>query len=119
VTDIKITGDIAVLYGDGIMIGNVQDTLDLIGDLGYNYGKCKAAIKKAAITENFFRLSSGVAGEIAQKVTQYGFRLAIVGDFSQYTSKPLHDYIYESNKGGQLLFVPDEQTAIAKLSEGE
>ena len=29
----------------------------------------------------------------------YGGRIGAYGDYSHYTSKPLHDFIYESNKG--------------------
>ena len=32
-------------------------------------------------------------------------KLAIIGDFSGYTSKPLRDFIYESNNGNQVFFV--------------
>ena len=39
-----------------------------------------------------------------------------VGDFSGYTSKPLKDFIYESNKGRDIFFVSSEEDAIEKLS---
>ncbi len=51
------------------------------------------------ICDDFFILSTGFAGEMLQKYINYGGRIAIYGDFSNYTSKPLHDFIYESNKG--------------------
>ncbi|MCI9429658.1 MAG: DUF4180 domain-containing protein [Lachnospiraceae bacterium] len=35
-----------------------------------------------------------MAGEILQNFTNYHFRIAIYGDYSQYTSKPLRDFIY-------------------------
>lgn len=40
----------------------------------------------------------------------------IVGDFSGYTSKPLKDFIYESNKGRDIFFVDSEEEAIDRLS---
>ena len=46
----------------------------------------------------------------------YQFKFAIVGDFSGYTSKPLKDFIYESNKGRDIFFVSSEEDAIEKLS---
>ena len=36
--------------------------------------------------------------------------------FSGYTSKPLKDFIYESNKGRDIFFVSSEEDAIEKLS---
>lgn len=54
--------------------------------------------------------------EILQKFINYQFKFAIVGDFSGYTSKPLKDFIYESNKGRDIFFVSSEEDAIEKLS---
>jgi hypothetical protein len=71
---------------------------------------------KAAICEDFFKLSTGVAGEVSQKFVNYGFHVVIVGDFSDYTSKPLHDYIYECNNRRHINFVSTEAEAIKRLS---
>lgn len=50
----------------------------------------KIVLDKKAISEEFFILSSGIAGEVLQKIINYHTKLAIIGDFSKYTSKPLH-----------------------------
>jgi len=42
--------------------------------------------------------------------------MAVYGDFSHYTSKPLHDFIYESNKGRDVFFVETEDEAIERLT---
>jgi hypothetical protein len=67
------------------------------------------------VIEDFFVLSTRIAGEILQKFITYQFKLAIVGDFSGYTSKPLKEFIYESNKGKEIFFVSSEEDAIEKL----
>jgi hypothetical protein len=72
-------------------------------------------ISKEAISEDFFVLSTGVAGDVVQKFVNYHFRVAIVGDFSKYTSKSLHDYMFECNTGKHLYFVASEQEALEKL----
>ena len=72
--------------------------------------------QKDALTPDFFVLSTRIAGEILQKFINYQFKFAIVGDFSGYTSKPLKDFIYESNKGRDIFFVSSEEDAIEKLS---
>lgn len=74
------------------------------------------AINKKMITEDFFILSTGLAGEILQKYINYDGRIAIYGDFSHYTSKPLKDFIYESNKGKDVFVVATEDEAIEKLT---
>jgi hypothetical protein len=68
------------------------------------------------VVEDFFILSSGLAGEILQKFINYGGRIAIFGDYTHYKSKPLHDFIYESNKGKDVYFVSTEAEAIDMLT---
>lgn len=111
----KTIDDIAVINNETPLITDAQSALDLISSVGYEHNVTKIAINKAAISEDFFRLSTGLAGEVAQKFVNYGYRLAIIGDFSRYTSKPLRDYIYECNNGKHLNFVADENEAVRKL----
>lgn len=61
-------------------------------------------------------MSSGLAGEILQKYINYGGRIAIFGDYSRYTSKPLKDFIYESNNGKDVFFVATEVEAVDMLT---
>jgi hypothetical protein len=68
------------------------------------------------VCEAFFKLSTGIAGEILQKFINYQAKLAIVGDFSGYTSKPLHDFIYESNRGRDIFFAASMDEAMEKLA---
>ncbi len=82
----------------------------------YETGTKNIIISKKLIVEDFFMLSSGLAGDILQKYINYGGRIAIYGDYSRYTSKPLHDFIYESNKGKDVFFVATEDNAIEMLT---
>jgi hypothetical protein len=68
------------------------------------------------IDESFFDLKTGIAGEILQKVSNYQMKLAIVGDYSNYPSKSLRDFIYESNKANQVIFINNIQDAIDRLT---
>jgi hypothetical protein len=108
-------GKIAVIHSNTPIITDVQSALDLAATIFYEYKCQNIAINKEAITEDFFKLSTGVAGEIAQKFVNYRHRLAIIGDFSGYTNKPLRDYMYECNRGRHLYFADSEEAAIAKL----
>ena len=73
-------------------------------------------LKKELLADAFFDLSSRIAGEILQKVSNYGMKLAIVGDFTKYASKSLRDFIYESNNTGQVVFVATVEQALDRLS---
>lgn len=106
----------AVVQGDGPVITDVQSALDLLMTAKYDLGTKNLVIDKALIAEEFFVLSSGLAGEILQKYVNYGARIAIYGDFSRYTSKPLKDFIYESNQGRDVFFVATQAEAISMLT---
>ena len=109
--------DIAVISSDEKLIVDVQSALDLAMTVKYETGAAKIVINKSAVCDEFFILSSGMAGEILQKFINYHVRLAIYGDYSQYTSKPLKDFIYESNNGNDFFFVSTKDEAIQKLTE--
>lgn len=73
------------------------------------------AIEKSVLDKRFFILSTGFAGEVLQKLINYHCKAAIYGDFSHYTSKPLHDFIYESNRGKDAFFISTKQEALERL----
>lgn len=112
----KIVKDIAIVNSDEIMIKDVQSAIDFIMTIKYETNCNKIALNKEAIVEDFFILSKGLAGEILQKFINYQTKFAIYGDFSKYTSKPLKDFIYESNNGKDIFFVNTEDEVIDKLS---
>ena len=73
-------------------------------------------IKKEHLDDDFFDLKTGIAGEIMQKVINYYKQLAVVGDFSALRKKSWLDFMYESNKRGQIIFVEDAQEAVKLLT---
>ncbi len=105
----------AVVRSDEIVITDSQSALDLLMTVKYGAGTKNIVIDKKLIKEEFFILSSGLAGEILQKYINYGGRIAIYGDYSHYTSKPLRDFIYESNKGHDVFFIATEEEAVECL----
>lgn len=109
--------DIAVVSSDETVITDTQTALDLAMTVKYETGAARIVISKDLICEDFFILSRGMAGEILQKYVNYQVKIAVYGDYSHYTSKPLKDFIYESNKGKDFFFVPSKDEAIKKLTE--
>ncbi|MEN6476418.1 MAG: DUF4180 domain-containing protein [Rectinema sp.] len=98
----------AALQGDGVFVASVQDALDMMAESGMR----AIIVRDDQLAPEFFRLGSGLAGEILQKFTNYRVRFAVVGDFSKYPGKPLRDFIRESNATGQVLFVADATEAL-------
>jgi hypothetical protein len=98
---------VLVCAKDGPTISTTQDALDLIGA---TYGQADVvAIPVERLDESFFRLRTGVAGEIMQKFVNYQVRLAVVGDVAQRAqeSTAFRDLVRESNRGRQVWFVTD------------
>jgi len=117
ITKIEKNGVIcAVVDCDNTVITDVQSALELLMTIKYDAGTKNIVISKSLIAENFFILSTGLAGEILQKYINYGGRIAVYGDYSHYTSKPLKDFIYESNKGRDVFFAATEDEAIDMLT---
>jgi hypothetical protein len=102
-------GGVAVLVcaADGPPIATPQDALDVIGSA---FGRSDVvAIPAGRLDESFFRLRSGLAGEIMQKFVNYRIRLAVVGDIGEQVaaSDALRDLVRESNRGRHIWFVAD------------
>lgn len=108
--------NIAVVRNDTVLISDVQSALDLMATVQYEADSKRIAINKLLISESFFDLKTRLAGDILQKFINYSVKIAIIGDFSMYTSKSLKDFIYECNKGKDIFFLATEQQAIEKLS---
>lgn len=106
---------IAMVYSDTEIIIDPQSALELAMNIQQETGATNIVINKEAISKDFFILSTGLAGEILQKWINYHIKVAIYGDYSHYTSKPLQDFIYESNHGNHFFFVNTKEEAIQCL----
>ena len=106
---------IAVVTGAEKLLVDVQSTLDLMATVQYETDSNRIAVYKESVAEDFFILSTRLAGDILQKIVNYHWKLAIIGDYSKYTSKPLKDFIYESNNGSDIFFVASEDEAVERL----
>ena len=102
------------LDGDSPQIDSGSDAMDLIGKAFFEKTKT-IVIEQAQLSPRFFDLSSGLAGDVLQKVSNYRMQLVIVGDFSGYESKSLRDFMYESNKNGQVIFAEDIERGLSML----
>lgn len=108
--------EIAIINSNEILITDVQSALDFMATVRYEVGCDRMILNKSALIEDFFHLKTRLAGDILQKFINYKVKIAIVGDFSMYESKNMKDFIYESNKGKDIFFLPNEIQAIEKLS---
>ncbi len=80
--DIKVINNIAVVNGNGIVIKDAASAIDCVMEIKRKANCNKIVLNKTAIIEDFFVLSSGLAGEILQKFVNYGIKFAIYGVFA-------------------------------------
>lgn len=112
-----IINNVVKLESNEILLKDNKTALDLIFTVTYENNCNYIIIDKKNISEEFFELRTGFAGEILQKLINYSCKLAIVGDFSDYSSNALKDFIYECNKGNDFFFVESEKQAIKILEK--
>lgn len=108
---------IVYLNNPNVIIKNAKDALTLLMESNYVHDTNKVIITQNTLTPEFFDLRTGIAGDIVQKFVNYKGYLAIIGDFSIYTSKSLQDFMYESNKTGRILFVEYKEKALFLLTQ--
>lgn len=109
-------GNLKAAWYDGAPIASEQEAIDLIGDT-YGQDIDLVVFPAELLPDDFFWLSTGLAGAVLQKFQNYGFRVAIIGDFDRFTteSPSLRDFVYESNLRGQTLFLADRAELEARL----
>lgn len=100
---------------DGPLLRQEADATDLVGEA---YGSEWIVIPTSRLDDDFFRLSTRLAGLIIQKLVNYHCRVAILGDISQHltSSGALRDFVREANRGHQVWFVRDLDELAARLA---
>ena len=107
---------IAEVVSDKVVMKSTQDALDIMANASYQ-GAQNVMMTEAQFNPDFFDLRTRLAGDILQKYANYGIKLAIIGDFTQFESQSLKAFIVECNRGKAIFFVPDRETAINKLAQ--
>lgn len=99
-------------------VGPVMQDASSLLSLAFEHQADLVAIPTARLGESFFKLATGVAGELVQKFTNYRIRLAILGDISTQVanSNALRSFVYEANKGSQLWFLENRETLVERLA---
>lgn len=104
------------LAPDGGLLGGELTAPDIIGE-AYEADPDIIVVPLSRLAPGFLDLGTRFAGEVFQKMEQYGRRLVIMGDIADRVaaSKALHDFVYETNRRGHHLFVPNHASLIARL----
>jgi hypothetical protein len=65
---------------------------------------------------NFFDLSTGFAGELVQKCTNYGIKVAVVETSAKSRSTSFRQFASESNRGNRFIFVANIDEGMRRLN---
>lgn len=101
---------------DGPPLGAEQDALDLMGEV-HGTEVSLIAVPASRLHPDFLRLRTGMAGAFLQKMQNYGYRFAVVGDITDALagSTALRDFVHESNRIGHMLFVADRDELARRV----
>ncbi|MBM7037154.1 DUF4180 domain-containing protein [Vibrio ulleungensis] len=107
---------ICEVSANGTVVNNLNDALDLIGNVSYQ-GSRKLVVRTEHLAIEFFDLKTKLAGEILQKFSNYDMQLAIVGENSHFNSTALKSFIVECNRGNRILFEESREVALEALAK--
>lgn len=107
---------IAEVITEEVVVNNIRDALDTIAEANY-HGAHSIILQTGNLHRDFFNLRTGLAGGLLQKCANYRMRLAVVGEVEQFSSSSnsFNAFVLECNRGNSVFFVPDRDTAIARL----
>ena len=104
----------AKLISESVEINSIRNIFDLMENSEFLGAKI-IIIKKEHLSNDFFDLNSDFASTIFQEFSNNENKLAIIGDFSEFQNTSFNNFIYESNKTGQLFFVDSMHDAKVKM----
>ncbi len=92
----------AVVSGKGKAIKGVGSALDVLMSAKYEAKTENVVIDKRLVADGFFSLARAFPEKFCRNTS-------IMTTIPNYTSKPLKDFIYESNKGKNVFFTSTEE----------
>jgi hypothetical protein len=107
---------IMFIENDGPPISTPEESSDLIGNAWFEHVDV-IGLPVGRIDPLFFDLGSQFAGRFTQKAVNYQVKIAVIGDVSAFEARSgaFRDFVWESNRGQHVWFVPDEAALAARL----
>jgi hypothetical protein len=115
---VVLLGGVRVLEcaADGPPPRTAKDATDIVGE-AWTHRARVVALSAEWLGDDFFRLSTRVAGEVVQKLQDYQLRVVVVGDIARRTAESgaLRDWVRECNRGRQVWFVASLEDLAERL----
>lgn len=97
------------LNNDGAIISEEADILDIFGKI---YQKNKLLLHSSNLSPNSFDLSTGLAGDVLQKMVNYQVSTALVVDLSKVKSQKFKEMANEASMKNVFRFFESEEDAV-------
>ena len=111
--EVRIVQRRGILYietiADGSILRETQDALDLMAICG-EYDTNLLMLSSEILPDDFFHLSSGLAGDILQKFSNYRMKVVAVADDSRFVGK-FGEFAVETNRGDLFRIYSDRYQA--------
>jgi hypothetical protein len=92
-----------------------QDVLDNLISVCWENENDKAMLTENCFDEGFYRLRTGIAGGILQKLMNYHIRIALIITDTKLVRGKFEDFILEANKGSNFRVFDNQEEAIRWL----
>lgn len=102
----------------GTMISSQRDMVDLLARC-LEAGVDQLLFPLNSLAAEFFDLSTGLAGEISQKLSTYRIKTAIVVDLGAVPSQRFKEWAGECNRGNEIHFYHEQLSALGWLLEDQ
>ena len=114
---ITINGSV-IAFADSteLLISNAQAALEVIIYIKYSTGADRIAVSKNILSDEFFRLSTGLADKILEKLNENNIKIAIYGDITQYTNDAMREFIYRCSENNSIIFTQTKENAAQLLA---
>jgi len=111
---------VLLLAAEGPKLRTARDATDVMSE-AFAQSASWIAIPISRLDDDFFRLRTGVAGEIVSKLVGYIMKAAFLGDISQYVanSDSFRDFVREANRGRDFWFVADLEELRQRLAKAQ
>jgi PadR family transcriptional regulator, regulatory protein AphA len=99
-----------------VQLASERDVLDLLTACG-EYGTNQVMLHSANLTDDFYRLSTGLAGMILQKFSNYRIRAAAILTPELVNQGRFREMVSEANRGNQFHVYYEREAAERWLTQ--
>jgi hypothetical protein len=96
---------------DPTPLSSAQNALDLVGGCG-EYGVSRLLIPEGCLSEDFYNLKTGLAGEVLLKFSNYRIKAAAVIPNETVGKGKFYEFALETNRGRDFRIFQDYQKAV-------